>query len=420
MYLTTELSLGVTMKAVLFSFVIFAALLISSTAIAASKESAQSNNSFDAQLAADMAAHRYATAGTMLDTPEKLAKPKYLLAYTRLAVDDYAMTINFRLFALKDLAPGETVASIRGKPGQYKIMRGDLEDILHMAYQQKPDDPQVNYAVGYYLSRSDDCGCATFELFKGAASNDATYFLRAEQGGVKDAWSLFRIGVYYQQQDPPDLGKAQNYYSRSLKLDPHNVDARYDLASTLLAKKQLVAAAAQAKLALDGYSDPKLNADTHALYCTILYAQGKLKEAETQCWRALALQDWHPQAFSILIQILRKRGQDKQYEEEVLKYIGLDYSNTFTFNVYMETLDSIGFSPVDARVEKSLLALKLSDKETGPLYFNLGKMAEMQHHKQEALRRYRISLAAMQRLPKPPHGAIDALNQLIAQLQSSP
>lgn len=398
---------------------LLAALLLA-VPVLAQAGNAPDTKSFDAKLAADMAAHRYLTAAQALDQPDILANPKYLLEYTRLLVDDYVFTINFQIFALKDLAPGETIASIRGKPGQYTMMSGQLEEILQSAYQKQPDSPQVNYAVGYYLSHADVCDCATLELFQGAAADDGTYFLRAEQGGISDAWSLFRIGVYYQDQDSPDLKTALDCYRRSLKLDPTNIDARYDLASALFKLHQVDAAQVEVKTVLDGYADSKLNADTHALYAAILLAKGDMKDSEAQCRRALVLQAWHPDAFSLLIQILRKEHRVNNYVKEVLHYIALDYGNTFMFNTYIDTLNQIGFVPADKRVESALLALKLPDNQSGPLYFNLGRMALVKQEPQAALQRFQRSLAAMKRMPKAPPGAIDALNQEIEQLQSAP
>ncbi|MGH8372606.1 MAG: hypothetical protein ACRETO_07735 [Gammaproteobacteria bacterium] len=400
-------------------FLLLTALLFAAPTFAHSDKAAQAK-SFDAKLASDIAAHRYLTAAQALDTPGKLANPKYLLAYTRLVVGDYAMTINYQIFALKDLSPSETIESVRGKPGRYTMLKGQLEETLHKAYQKHPEDPQVNDAVGYYLSHADACGCASLMLFKDSAADDGTYFLRAEKGGISDAWSLFRIGVHYQQQNPPKPETALAYYRRSLALDSHNVDARYNTASILFFMHKVDAAITEMKSVLDAYDDPKLNADTHVMYAQMLLAKGDQKDAEVQCREALKLQYWHPDAFSTLIQILRKQGRDDEYVKEVLHYIALDYGNTFLFNTYIDTLNSIGLAPADRKVETALLTLKLPDNQSGPLYFNLGRMALLEQEPQIALQRFQRSLAIMKRLPKAPPGAIDALNQEIAQLQSAP
>ncbi len=369
-----------------------------------------------------VAAGKYATAGTTYGTPEWLASPKHLAAYTRLLVDDYVFTLNYQLFALKDMAPGETVASLRGKPGQYQMMPNQLEQLLHDAYQKSPADPDINYAVGYYLSHMDACGCAQPIVFQGDDARDGAYFQRAEKGGISDAWSLFRLGVYQQTADPPKLDDAAAYYRRSLALDPKLTDARYNLASVLFHTGHADEAAKEAQAALDGYApeDKGLNADTHALYGRILANQGDYKGAEPQFRRALEIQPWHQEAFAFLLQVLRTQKRDDDYVKTVLDYIAIDYSNTLMFNNYLETLDQIGLSPADDHVETALLALKLPDEKTGPLYFNLGKFAGMKQQPKEALRRFQLSLAAFKRTPHPPQQALDALDQLISQLKNSP
>jgi hypothetical protein len=73
----------------------------------------------------------------------------------------------------------------------------------------------------------------------------------------------------------------------------------------------------------------------------------------------------------------------------------------------------------DRKIEKNLLALKLTDtQQNGALYFNLGRWADMNNDKAEALRRYRLSLASLQTLKSPPEGAIPGLTQRIRELSA--
>lgn len=365
----------------------------------------------------DLAAQgQFASAAQLLHSGSLVEDPRRLRTFTRLLVDNYIITINFELFALKDLEEGETVAALRGTPGEYEIPGGSLEELLHAAYTRDPSSPHVNYAVGYYLSRAAECGCGQRRLFTGKDGDIGKYFRVAEQGGEFDAWSLLQLGVAEQSGQPPDLESAMVYYRRALSLDSRTIPAHFNLAGILLWKDNLAEAKRHAEMALDGYDNPEQNADTHTLLGRIFLAEGKPETAEKQYRRALGIQNWNARAFSSLIGLLREQGRSSEYVDVVLDYIAIDFANSYLFNMYVTSIMEAGFWSADRKVEEKLLQLDLNDAQAGAVYFNLGRLAEMRTETGEALERYRHALAAFRKVAEPPEGAVPALEQRILRL----
>lgn len=360
---------------------------------------------------------QYADAASLLNSEDIASRPEDLMLFTRVLVDNYVVTLNFELFGLKNLQEGETFADLRGKAGESQIFGGSLPETLKLALDRNPDSPEVNYAVGYYLAKGEDCGCGRRRIFTGQASKPGPYFMKAMNGGVEDAYSLFHLGMYLTQQEPPAVTEAIKLYERSLKMEPERTAAQFNLASLLLYSNELTKAEEHARLALDGYDDPALNADTHTLLGNILEAQGNVDAAEVEYRNALKRQDWNAKAFTSLIRALRSQGRDEAYADTVLDYIAIEYHNSYLFNVYMDFVGSHGIKPIDNVVEERIAALELNTAATGAVYFNLGRIAEYKSQPQLALARYKRALNAFLQLEEAPEGAIPVLETRIKALE---
>lgn len=359
---------------------------------------------------------KYQSAASIINgRPELLAEPRFVRLYTHILTTKYAYAINFSIFALTDLNKGERIEDYRGKPGSYQMVGGPLDELLYARIKKNPDSPELNYAVGEYLSRGEACGCREPGPLKDLPGNDSGYFLRAYQAGVADAWSLFRIGVHY--QGAGKLDDAITFYKKSLALNPGDLDATYDLAATYYAKGDDKTALGYVKKVLGRYPDAGLDADAYALHGVILVALKHDAAAEKSFEQALDRQAWHDRAFPELLALYRRTKQNAKYVQRTLDYIALDYGNTYMFNVYLGYLQKAGQTDLDRKIERHLLALKPTDpQQIGALYFNLGRMADMRDDEAEAARRYQLSLAALKTLKEPPQGAIAAITQRLNEL----
>jgi len=210
---------------------------------------------------------------------------------------------------------------------------------------------------------------------------------------------------------------AITFYKKALALNPNEINATYNLAAVYYAKKDPKTARPYIEKILGKYEDSSLNADTYALHGMILTELKDHERAEKSLDQALKIKRWHAEAFSTLLTVYRQTRQNDKYIQRVQDFIALDYGNTYTFNAYIDFLQQTQQTEPDRKIEKHLLALKLTDaQQNGALYFNLGRWADMNNDKPEALRRYRLSLASLQTLKNPPEGAIPGLTQRIREL----
>jgi tetratricopeptide (TPR) repeat protein len=214
------------------------------------------------------------------------------------------MTLNFRMFALRDLEKGEELEKVRGAPGKYVMVGGDWEKTLHDAVEAKPDDPDIQFAVGEFLSRGKACGCAKPELFVGEGADEFPYFDRAYRAGISDYWSLFRMGVHHMSGGKPDLAKAVVLFEQSLKEKADHVATRYNAAVAHFWLKEYASARKHSAQAVGRYGTPQLDADTYNVHARVELSLGDAAAAEKAFRKALELRPPHEGAFTGLLALL--------------------------------------------------------------------------------------------------------------------
>ena len=361
---------------------------------------------------------QYASAGLYINNRADLLKePRFLRQLSHILVTDYTMAISFELFALKDIHDGERLEELRGAPGTYQLVGGEWEKVLYEAFQKYPESPDINFAVGEYLSRKEVCSCGNAEYFVGEQARDYRYFDLAYKAGIVDYWSLFRIGNHY-FRNPGGARQAVFFFLKSLALNPENIDANYNIASAYYQIKDYPAAKVYAEKTLGQYHDASFNADTYVTYARIEAALGNHSAAERAYQKAIALKDWDERAFTGLLDIYRTTKRFGEYKQRVAEYIALDYSNTYTFNVYVDYLSQAGMVSADREIMREF-ALKTFTRpeERGAVFFNLGRIAEIEKNDRVALVYYDKSLAALKELKLPPQGSMEALTQAISNLE---
>lgn len=361
---------------------------------------------------------KYATAANYILDNKLLAEAEIVPIYTDLLTGNYLTTINFKLFALKDLEPNETVKELRGKAGKFEIIGGDLEKILFNKLKEFPDNPQINFAIGTFLSRGFECNCLTPEYFPKQPNIEIEYFNKAFQNGVYDYWSLFKIGLYHHKNGKID--NAQSFYEKSIKEDSSFASSNYNLSIIYLNKNNLDKALYYSTNSLGRYNDAKLDADTYHVNGVIQQRLGKLSEAEKMYLQSLNLLKHHQGAFRNLLTVYRETDNTDKYVKTAYVFISNDFTNSYFFNKYIEYIANNGLVAVDQKVYEKLTGLEItSNNEIGPFYYNMGRFADLKKETQKAIEFYTISQTAFKKLEKPPEGAIEAINSLITELQKS-
>ena len=358
---------------------------------------------------------KYLTAAEYLkEKPELMEQNEYFRKYVHILVNYYAMTINFNIFALRDLEQHENIEDVRGQKGTYEMLGVKLEEQLFNRWQESPDSPHLNFAIGEFLSRGYSCGCLKqTEYFVAPNDSDSPFFEKSLEDGISDNWSLFRLGMNHHGQG--NLKEAIKYYQMSLAISDKLPATIYNLAVALYQDRQDKKAKKYAKKALGIYGDDELDSDTYDLYGSILFNEGNYKEAEKHLTRSLELKVWHPHAFTTLLKLYGKQEKSKQYRALVNRYIAIDYSNTFLFNQYINYLAEANVNKDDLQVMADLSNKTYdNDLATGTVFFSIGRVYALTGENKTARAHLKKSLAYMSKLESPPDGSVEALNQLLA------
>lgn len=370
---------------------------------------------FDAMVAQ----RKYQSAAAYIQgRPDLMAQPRFLRRLSHVLVTYYTMNINFTFFAVKDLQEGERIEDLRGAPGTHQLASGDWEQVLFEAMEKRPADPDLNFAVGEYLSRGQACGCARPQRFVGAKGDEFPYFERAYRAGIFDYWSLFRMGVHHMAGDTAALHTAVHLFDESLKEKPDHVATHYNEAVAHVWLGEYALARAHSLQALGRYGNPALDADTYNVQARIELALGDRAAAGKAFARALELKSSHPDAFTGFLGLLRADGQFAEYKRRVLAFAALDFANTWPLGVYAEYVRKAGATDADREIARSLAARQYArDEEVGAVFYNLGRMAEWDGERTLAHARFRKSLEALKRCQRAPPGSIEALTELVKRTQ---
>jgi tetratricopeptide (TPR) repeat protein len=358
---------------------------------------------------------RYQSAAAYInDRSDLRSRPRFLREMSHILVTYYAMTLNFRMFALRDLEKGEELEKVRGAPGKYVMVGGDWEKTLHDAVEAKPDDPDIQFAVGEFLSRGKACGCAKPELFVGEGADEFPYFDRAYRAGISDYWSLFRMGVHHMSGGKPDLAKAVVLFEQSLKEKADHVATRYNAAVAYFWLKEYASARKHSAQAVGLYGTPQLDADTYNVHARVELSLGDAAAAEKAFRKALELRPPHEGAFTGLLALLRSQNRFDDYQQRAAAFIALDYRNTYPFGVYLGFVEKAGVIDADRDLARELAAREYArPEEVGAVFYSLGHLAELASDRGLANQHYSRSLDALRKLDKPPEGSIEALTGLV-------
>lgn len=363
---------------------------------------------------------KYLSAATLLQSDRTLLdNPAVFMKYINLLTDYYVITINGRILALKDLDPEETIESIRGKQGNYRMMGGDIEEVVAEKFRRLPNSPEIRFAVGKYLAFRNTC-CGPYgetSPFGNPRQQEFDSFKFAYDHQIYDWWSLFRMGVRTLEapSEPPSL--AIGYLEKARVLNPEDLDVSYNLAVALHAGNRHQEALACIDRVVGRYKSGSLNADAYHVKGRTLDALGKKAEALDCYKKSLQESAWHPGAFQDLLGAYRDAGLHQEYASTVLTNLARDYANPLFFNYYVGFLRDHGTRPVDDAIETDIAALVLPNGQAaGAVYFNLGKLSLIKGNKVLAKERFLKALESFRKMPSPPPGAVKSIQSILQQL----
>lgn len=363
---------------------------------------------------------KYLSAATLISNDRTLLDDSSLVRkYVDLLTDYYVITIGGRVFAMKDLEPGENIEDIRGKQGGYTMISGDVEKLVADKMKAQPESPEIQFAVGKYIAfRKTCCGDDWRDSpFKDPDKQEYDSFKFACDHKVFTWWSLFRMGVHELGSSGDSLDLAINHFKEAYSLNPDHLDTSYNLAVAYMMNKRYQESLVCVDRVVGRYVNPNLNADSYHLKGRVLYALGQKAEAASLYEKALEIVSWHGGAFWELLGLYREAGEKDKYFDLVLKSAARDYRNTLFLNYYVNFLSKNGVRPLDDELEEKLATLPLkTDEEVGAINFNLAKISLLKGDKKMAKERFQRALEALEKLKSPPPNAIEAIRSALRQL----
>jgi tetratricopeptide (TPR) repeat protein len=244
---------------------------------------------------------KYESAYAVLDKADpKDQQPEVLLQKEKLLLDYYLITIGFRGFALRDLAPDETVEKLRGKEGKYVMHLVDFPQKLTQLLKRFPQDFSLRKGLGDYYYRALLCHCGEqdkteTELLNLVIEN----YGQAHAHQLGDYMSHYAVGYAHLVQKQAQ--RSIEPFEKSIALNPQYPTSHYNLAYALWQLDKPAQATPYAQNAFRLYSEPGLKADAARMLGELHKQQKQPAEARKAWLQSLDLQ---PQNYATLRSLL--------------------------------------------------------------------------------------------------------------------
>ncbi len=377
---------------------------------------------------------QYQSALHYIQEKNLLHKPIFTRRAIQIVARYYISTQNFRRFTVKNITPEETISSLRQQhitsPKALPALPLNIDSLLYQQLKKHPNSPDIQFAIGDYLSFSSLCRCHISKFFKGKM--DADFYTRAYDKGVYDAWSLYRMGmhgIYSRDKNVPT--KAISLLKRSLsmgqKTHPDPLQINYLLAAAYFHNRNYKQANFHANNIIGKFDTAKANAEAYTLYGRINSALGYFRVAKNSFRKAMGYMKHHQKLFSEVLLLHIKQGEKdndpvmaaNKYQAEVKKYLSENYAKQELYDNYSMHIDQYGMGQNDLKVLTLLGTLTLSNpQDMGILNYNLGKLYYRYGRRIEAQKYSRKALLAFKTMPNPPQSVIKRINNMLYQLGS--
>ncbi|UYZ62386.1 tetratricopeptide repeat protein [Hymenobacter weizhouensis] len=233
---------------------------------------------------------KYESAYQLLDNADpKNQRPELLLRKEQLVLESYLISMNHRMFALKDLAPTETVAQLRGKAGEYSMHALDLPLELSRLQRKYPTNYALAKGLGDYYYQVQQCHCGEQDKTEAQLLDLVVrYYGAAHAHGLGDYRSYYAVGYAKLVQKQAAASLAP--FEKSIALNPQYSTSHYNLAYALMQLKRPTEAIVRARAAYDLYTDAELKADAARMLGHLYHGQQQPAEAQKAYEQSPALQ----------------------------------------------------------------------------------------------------------------------------------
>jgi tetratricopeptide (TPR) repeat protein len=318
---------------------------------------------------------QYATAYHLLDSLDRGNRyTDIVLEKLDIALNFYVTSIMHQFFGFENLAPGQEIDSLRGKPGKYNLYIFKADEVLDSLLLHHPEDYRLHKALGdYYYEVYLRYGEEWLQSMEEVTIKIDQHYSKAAQYGVGDFETYFVLG--FLRLGESKWQDAAGFLDKSIDLNPLYPAAYYNMAYALLQLNQVEDALSYGKAAWQLYKEDAMKADVARMLSVLFDEDMQVDSAVFYLKQGLKLA---PDDYYLLKDYvdISVREQLPERDSIRLEFYLLAPDNPTIYNVltdiYMAHEDS--FEPLINFFQELLPVFIGQDKVAGNLQFFSGQL----------------------------------------------
>ena len=368
-----------------------------------------------AQAAKLEAGKQYESAYQVLDKADpKNQQPDIVLQKEKLLLSYYLIALNFQGFGLKNLAPGETVAQLRGKAGQYSMHLLDIPQTLQQLQKKFPQDYRLSLGLGDYYYRAVLCHCGEQDKTEAQLLDLVIeYYGQAQAHQLGDFMTYYAVGYAHLAQGRAQASVAP--FEKAIALNAQYPDSPYNLAFALMQLKRPAEAIPYAQTSLRLYTDPEMKADAARMLGTLYQSTQQPLEAKRAMVQSLELQ---PNSYATLRNLLELAVTTHAPEATTwaTRLYQLNPADDQMFSDIMDIYQAQNqWAEAEAFFRSRLPGVPASPAAQGMLHFYLAVLNMQLKHPQAARPHFLAAQTALKKVAKPDNPLFQAIAKGLAE-----
>lgn len=358
-----------------------------------------------------VAEKKYESAYQLVSQEEQ--NPFLVAKRVELATNYFVQSINHKVFAFKDLAPGESLDSLRAGQGSFSLYSFDPEATIQRLLSTGDRPPILYKALGDYF----------FDVslrYQGRWTEDdqtilqkcVSSYQKAIDSGLVTATILTNAAD--KAVELGDFPRASLHYKRALELDPTllNVNFNFAYASLMLGNYDL--ALSQGDVAIGKYArDPQYQMDALLLCADAAFFSKKYDLSLGYLDRALNISREDYRVFRKLGKVYLGQGNIERADESLDRLFAFAPTNPSVTQMASEAYLGVNnLTALLAFYKRNIAKYQSLPEAQGNLYFHLGLQHEADGKPQESLLAAKKAKEAFSKANKydgPIKEAVDAL-----------
>ncbi len=298
--------------------------------------------------------------------------PRLALKKEDIVLDYFLVSFQHQLFGLKDLEPGETVEQLRGRNGDYTLVRFPVDSVLLDLAAKHPRNADLYKGLGRYYMDYYFRYRSMVENAEKFLDMAETYFRKALEINPRDAETHKALGELYHARGQYD--KAAEAFRKAVKIKPSDATAHYNLAYMLARMQQYDEAVREALAAAKLYQKPEMKADAYGLAGIAYLEQKQWKKAIPYLEKAYKID---PENYDVLYGLTYAYLQtgNRKHLKTAKALFDLDPLNTYTYSKLATLYESTGhLDELKQLFKDRMRRYQANDSVAANLHFYLGQL----------------------------------------------